>query len=342
MNNLNEYYKDKTDILRDLFDNDNIELGHDFLRVGNKEYPILDDVIILLDPEFYPDNVRKKLSVKTDSSDEQSPSEKNFAENIQFTFGAEWQRFSEIRPEYEKVFDEYFDLLDSEMLKGKRVCDLGCGTGRWSYFLARKTQVRELILVDFSEAVFVARKNLADVGNALFFMGDIMKLPFKKNFADLIFSLGVLHHLPINALDAVRMLKKYAPELLIYLYYNLDNRSYYQQMILKSVTVVRKVVSSIRNHTFREAFSLLAAAGIYAPLIWLGRLLNPFGLSHHIPLYSEHHYMNFRWWRLLAYDRFFTAIEQRFSRKQIMTLQDTFSEVTISPGPAYWHFICRR
>ena len=52
--------------------------------------------------------------------------------------------------------------------------------------------------------------------------------------------------------------------------------------------------------------------------------------------------MTFRWWRMLAYDRFFTSVEQRVSRSQIMKLTDTYSEVLVSPGPSYWHFVCKR
>ena len=39
--------------------------------------------------------------------------------------------------------------VDIEKLQEKRVSDLGCGNGRWSYFL--KDKCREIILVDFSD-----------------------------------------------------------------------------------------------------------------------------------------------------------------------------------------------
>ena len=74
----------------------------------------------------------------------------------------------------------------------------------------------------------------------------------------------------------------------------------------------------------------------------VGYLLRPFGLAKYVPLYEDHHYLNFRWWRLLAYDRFFCGIENRVSRKEILTLNDTFSNVTVSPNSGYWHFVCER
>ncbi len=43
-----------------------------------------------------------------------------------------------------------------------------------------------------------------------------------------------------------------------------------------------------------------------------------------------------------VYDRFFTRIEQRFSRRQIETLHDSFGRITVSAELPYWHFLCER
>src|SRR5205823_14169167 len=134
-----------------------------------------------------------------------------------------------------------------------RVCDLGCGMGRWSYFL--KDRCKEIVLVDFSDAIFVARKNLASASNALFFMGDLKRLPFRDNFADFLFSLGVLHHLPTPCLDEVRALRSAASRLLIFLYYAVDNRPWYFQVLLKGVTGVRQVLSRVRGRALRKSIS---------------------------------------------------------------------------------------
>jgi len=313
------YYTDKIRSLQNIFGIQDIELLDKTLRVGSKRYPIVDDVIILDPPE--------------DSSGA-------FAEDIQYTFGAEWQEHGAILPEHAAEFAQYFDVVDLPSLKEARVCDLGCGSGRWSYFL--KDRCRELVLVDFSEAIHVARQNLRGSHRCIFFKGDITRLPFATDFADFILCLGVLHHLPIPCLDAVRGLKKYAPRLLIFLYYALDNRPFYFRILLALVTTVRTMLAHIRSPLFRTLFSFMGTLFIYYPLIIIGALLNPFGLGRYVPLYEFYRHKGFRRIQQDVYDRFFTRIEQRVSRAQILELKSDFAEVRISDHIPYWHFLLLR
>src|SRR5205814_4968684 len=134
-----------------------------------------------------------------------------------------------------------------------RVCDLGCGMGRWSYMLVQRAPVRELVLVDFSEAIFQARKLLHRQRNALFFMGDILRLPFRHGYADFIMSLGVLHHLPADCMQVVRSLKPYARRLLIYLYYALDNKPFYYRWLLSLYTPLRRLLCRVQSPGVRVA-----------------------------------------------------------------------------------------
>jgi SAM-dependent methyltransferase len=245
-------------------------------------------------------------------------------------------------PEYDIVFDNYFDIIDLAALKGKRICDLGCGTGRWAKLLSQKTQLKEIICSDFSEAIFVARRNLRDIPNALFFMADLQRLPFREDFCDFLYCLGVLLTLPTDQLDQVRRLRKFAPEMLFYTYYSLDNRPFWWRGVFFLVDLLRRLVYRVRNPVFRDGFTWSIAAFVYIPLMVIGHILRPFGLARYVPLFEDHHHLNFRWWRLLAYDRFFCGIEKRVSREEILTLGDTFSEVMVSPNSGYWHFLCRR
>ncbi len=331
------YYTNKIDILRDIFGSENIKVELECLTVNDKSYPIIDDVIILLDQAQYPESLLKRI----EAGRSHIPISSNeFAEDIQFTFGVEWQKFSEIMPEHEEEFAQYFDLINLSDLKNKRICDLGCGIGRWGYFL--KNQCKELILVDFSEAIFTARNNLKDDENILYFMGDLRRLPFRDDFVDFLFCIGVLHHLPCSALEEVRSLKKYTSQILIYLYYALDNRPFYFRVLSMFATMLRLRTAPVRNSHFRNLFSWAGVLFIYYPFVILGLILRPLGGSHLIPLYESYHGKTLERIRQDVYDRFFTRIEQRFTRKEIMTLKDTFPNVIVSKQLPYWHFLLER
>ncbi len=327
------YYADKVELLADIFGTEDVTVTGTTLTVGAATYPIVDDVIILLPESLRPRRLRG-------TTPESLGGDKPFAADIQQTFGAEWQTYPEVLPEHRKEFDDYFDVVDIAALAGKRTCDVGCGIGRWSYFL--RHTARELVLVDFSEAIFVARRNLADCPNAVFFMGDLTALPFRSDCCDLLFCIGVLHHLESNALSEVRGLRRFAPQLLIYLYSALDNRPLHYRLLLPMVSALRLVLARVEGPAARQILTELCMWTIYMPLIGLGWILKPFGLQARVPLFDFYHDKSLKRIRQDVYDRFFTRIEQRFSRAEIESLKDTFSEIKISPRLPMWHFLCRR
>ncbi|MFH1353623.1 MAG: class I SAM-dependent methyltransferase [bacterium] len=331
------YYDNKEKTLSEIFGTEKILLGEDYLLVGDRKYPVIDDVIILAEPEEYTDAVQMNLvggNFKKRNGDTNG-----FSRDVQFTFGREWEQYSGIMNEHKEEFQQYFDIVDIDSLRGRRVCDLGCGMGRFSYFL--KDVCRELILVDFSDSIFVARKNLSGADNCLFFMCDLRNIPFAENFADFLFCLGVLHHLPSPALKEARKLGKFSRRILIYLYYALDNRPVYFRFILAVVTALRLRMSKIKNPVFRKIMPLAGAYCIYFPLVLLGEFLKPFGLASFVPLYDSYRGKGLKRIEQDVYDRFFTPIEQRFSKKEILQMNDTFEKITISDKVPYWHFLCR-
>jgi SAM-dependent methyltransferase len=321
--------------LREIFGAREVVVEGDAVVVDGRRYPVLDDVIVTLEPSQWPPAVRERLGSAAGHE-----ARADFAEDIQFTFGEEWKTFDSMQPEHEATFRQYFDLIDLDGLAGARVCDLGCGMGRWSWFASR--HCREIVLADFSEAIFVARRNLRERSNAIFVMADIRRLPFAPDFADFLFCLGVLHHLPTPALQEVAALRPYAARLLIYLYYALDNRPLHYRALLAMVDPLRLALARVRGGAARDAITTALALGVYRPLVGLGHLMRPFGLSAQVPLYEGYHGKSLKVIRQDVYDRFFTRIEQRVSREQIAGLRTHFREVRISPDFPYWHFVCER
>jgi len=173
-------------------------------------------------------------------------------------------------------------------------------------------------------------------------MCDLTNLPFKNKFADLIICIGVLHHLPSPCLSAVRSLEQFAPLMLIYLYYSLDNRPFYFRLILGLITFIRLILCKIQSRIFRKIFCKVATITIYLPLSYLSMMLKPFNLNRLVPLEGFYDGKSVSRIEQDVYDRFFTRIEQRVSRKDIMELKDTFSSVVVSNGKPYWHFLCKK
>ena len=330
------YYKDKLKLLAEIFGTSDVELEDGSLRVAGARYRILNDVIILVEPAKYSPFVRQALGVTTTRLETAG-----FAEDEQYSFSEEWTRFSAVLPDHQRTFGRYFDLIDLSSLKEQRVCDLGCGNGRWSWFL--REACRELILVDFSDGIFAARENLRDADNCVFFMGDVTDLPFTDDFADLIVCLGVLHYLPTPALMELRRFARMAPTHLYCVYYALDNRPAYFRALLRLVTALRLAVSRVRSPLFRRMFSRAVVLAVYLPLLVAAKVVEPLGLAGRIPLWEG--YRDNRSLRVLeqnAYNRFFNRIEQRVSRREVEALRDTFSDVVVSENMPYWHFVCRR
>jgi SAM-dependent methyltransferase len=322
-------------ILSRLFARPDLVLHPDRLQVGERSYPIVDGVFVLLDPEQYPAALRQRLGRGAQPA---GPPVAHAAD-IQATFGQEWAAYPSILAEHEADFRCYFDLIDLAGLRDALVMDLGCGIGRWSHFIA--PHCAAVVLVDFSEAIFIAARNLAGCTHALFIMGDVTRLPFASDCCDFAFSLGVLHHLPIDALQAVRLVGRLAPRLLVYLYYALDNRPWHFRALLMIATGLRRCVCRITAPLLRALLTWLFTVAFYLPVLALGTLLRPFGLARLLPL-QDNRGRSFYRLRQEVYDRFFTRIEQRVTRIQILALQDRFSTVTVAETFPYWHFLCRR
>lgn len=328
------YYVGREAALAEIFGATSVAVLDDAVEFDGRRFPLVDDVIVTVEPGRLPPRARAMLGtgdVSTSASGE-------FAEDIQFTFGEEWWAHGEVLPEHQREFEAYFDLVDRDDLSDKRVADLGCGSGRWASFVAPRC--REVVAVDFSDAIFVARRNLREHDNVVFVLGDVLDLPLADDSVDLAYCLGVLHHLPVDALDACRRLARLGPELLVYLYYALDNRPPHYRLLLRAVSGIRTGLARIRSGRARAALSWVIAALVYWPLARLGRALGDRGRA--IPLADTYGHSTLGRMRQDAYDRFFTRIEQRFTREQIRTLTDTFDSVAISDGLPYWHFLLRR
>jgi SAM-dependent methyltransferase len=266
---------------------------------------------------------------------------KNWDTRTVSSFGDEWSRFDQrAMPEQEaqKVFEEYFAVLSWTDLPENAVgFDMGCGSGRWARWVAPK--VSHLHCVDPSDAIEVARTNLASYDNVTFHrasVDDKCLLPASQDFG---YSLGVLHHVPDTSAairSCVELLKPGAP-LLLYLYYAFENRSWWFRTLWGCSDLGRRFICKLPP-SLKHAVTGVIALLVYFPLAILSGILERLGCDvEGIPLsyYRKH---SFYTMRTDARDRFGTPVEHRFTRQQIKEMMEEAGLVNVrfSDAAPFW------
>ena len=264
------------------------------------------------------------------------------------SFGEEWTKFSSFdSAEIERMGNEYFDLLEGiPVNENSYVLDVGCGTGRWSYYLSPKVKFIEAI--DPSNAVFSAARLTDGKPNIRVTKAGVDNIPFDDNSFDFIFSLGVLHHLPDTVAALKKIFRKIKPGgyFLVYLYYNLDNRGSIYKAIFKLSNGIRKIISRTPKK-IKQFLAELISFTIYLPFVFLARLCKAMfpgkDFYKKIPL-SYYHNKSLTIIRNDALDRFGTPLEKRFSKIEIekMLKEAGFNNVVFSPRTPYWHCVAQK
>src|SRR5713101_208148 len=176
------------------------------------------------------------------------------------SFGFEWTHFSEMYPEWETNFRDYMFPCTAESFRDKRILDAGCGIGRHAYYAAHYGA--EVWAVDISDAVEVAARNTQGTG-AYVIQADLNHLPFREESFDLVYSMGVLHHLP-EPETAFRYLLRFVKpggEFRMFLYWA-PERQPLKRLLLKAVSVLRKLTVRM-PHRLLYPLSYVAAS-----LVW--------------------------------------------------------------------------
>ena len=112
-------------------------------------------------------------------------------------FGWQWQEFNRLHTDwatYEEEFLDWVAPLQPAFFREKVVLDAGCGMGRNTAVAARLGASR-VIGIDLSASVESAHRFTTHLPNAAIVQADLYRLPFTAPF-DLVFSIGVIHHLP--------------------------------------------------------------------------------------------------------------------------------------------------
>ena len=267
---------------------------------------------------------------------------KNVDNKVVKGFGEEWDSYnqstlSEI--EAKDLFNRYFNIFPDNFLQNNKVgIDIGCGSGRWAKQIA--PLVKELHCVDASEqALRIAKKNLADFDNCIFYHINTDALESLNKTFDFGYSLGVLHHIPDTnkaLTDSVSVLKEGAP-FLLYLYFAFDNKPFWYRVFWKISEPIRYILSRT-SFPVRKSITTLIALFIYFPLSRLALIIDKLGIKFdNMPL-SSYKDTSFYTMRTDALDRFGTRLEQRFTKKEICTMMQNagLTNIKFSKDLPYW------
>lgn len=233
------------------------------------------------------------------------------------SFGYEWARFPDMYQEWERNFLEYMAPHTPEFFRGKRVLDAGCGGGRHAHYAARNGA--EVWAVDLGSAVDVAKANNRSLENVRVAQADIHHLPFEPESFDLVYSIGVLHHLP-DPESAFRNLLRYVKPggwIQLYLYWKPENQPV-KRALLSVVAATRRITTRI-PHRLLYGLSFPAAAIAFAGFVWPYQLLSAAGLNgaaERMPMKQYAKYP-FRVCVNDQFDRLSAPIEFRYTRGEV-------------------------
>ena len=263
-------------------------------------------------------------------------------------FGSEWEKFNYLDNEHDvfikNQFQKYLNPLPAYSLSLDKTiaADFGAGSGRWTRELAK--QVKLVHSIEPSDGAFKTL-SVALHGNekVLIHHCSIQDLNLDADYLDFAMSLGVLHHIEDtqDALNRIFYFLKPGGIFLGYLYYNLDNRPKFYQLIWNLSNLIRRGISRLPT-IIKAPLAELIALVIYWPLARLSRLLDKFNVStENLPLH-QYSQKSFYVMRNDALDRFGTRLEKRFSKAEItemlLAAGANPASIRFSPEEPFWCF----
>lgn len=257
-------------------------------------------------------------------------------------FGDEWERFPGLHPVHEKIFRWYFEGPEEVRWKDLRVLDAGCGMGRWLHFARRRGA--SVVGMDVSPAIDVAA---AREGRGDFVQADLRRPPLTAGTFDLVYCLGVLHHLedPVAGLRVLAELVRPQGQVRFYVYRTIEDEHWTKRALLQGVTLLRRLTTRLPYPIVSVAAGIIATLATVLTLL-PRRLLRryPWGdrITRGLPLVQ---YVDVPFRMLVAeqFDRLVAPLEGRFRREDVEKwVHDAKLDLVAVLPDLGWRVIARR
>jgi len=222
-------------------------------------------------------------------------------------FGYEWQTYAELRPEYQEQFRRWTVHLSPSDWRGKRFLDVGCGMGRNSYWPMIYGAKGGLAIDVDERSLAAARQTLSSFPEVEVHHKSAYAIDGDESF-DIVFSIGVIHHLeaPASALAAMVAAAKPGGQVLIWVYGRENNG-----VIVRVLTPIRRLLFS------RLPIGLVHHLSLYPSLaVWLALRL---GLNS-IEYYRLLRRLSLRHLRSIVFDQMLPKIAHYWPKETVETM----------------------
>jgi SAM-dependent methyltransferase len=247
-------------------------------------------------------------------------------------FATSWNNLPRGSVYSREQFEEWFDPLSREDVVGTRVLELGCGGGSLLTHVAA-WQPSELIGVDLGSSVETAELNMHAIGADNFRIVRHDMTTYAASPCELVYCIGVLHHLkePRAGFDAV--LRNVAPR----------GRFHCWVYAHEGNGVIRRVVDPIRRLASRLPWWLIKygiATPLVVPYYLYAKALNALRWTalRRLPLYDYSLWIakrDFAFFRHVAFDQLVTPQTVYFRRA---TIEEWLRDPRIDPSSTYLIF----
>jgi SAM-dependent methyltransferase len=180
------------------------------------------------------------------------------------------------------------DALTLDELPGRRVLDVGCGFGR--HMVAASDHGAEVVGIDLSGGVEIAYRNTRNRPNCHVVQADVHDRPFRDGMFDVVWSFGVLHHMPDPAAGFRALIDFARPDgglIAIWVYGYRSMRFTYRLSHMRALHAVTRTLSGSSRVRASQVVAALLTAVYWEPLrvlraVGLGRLAGRLPLADYV------------------------------------------------------------